>query len=120
MQDELAFLQEKVAILEGRISALHALLAVFIGDGVLSRTENPEDGIKYLRQELFGVTKTLVSERPTPETNLTVASMESEFERLLGSLQNRVDPELRRRRGEPEGKKIPSVLFGASETENPN
>ena len=120
MDERIARLEQRLLVMEGKRLALHALLVVFIGDVHLPTIEDPEKGIAELREVLFDTTKDLKSDAPAAGEAILVAAMEQEFENVLGGLRNRVETELRRRRGEAPPRKRPSVLFGSPSGKKPH
>ena len=120
MAERLTDLEQRLLVMQGLINAQHALLVIFIADIHLAALEDPEKRLAEFREELFHVTKNMISEKPAAATGIIVAAMEQHFELILTGLRGRVEAELRRRRGEPPGPKIPSVLFGSPSGKKPN
>ncbi len=120
MAERLTDLEQRLRVTQGQINAQHALLVIFIADIHLAALEDPEKRLAEFREELFHVTKNMISEKPAAATGIIVAAMEQHFELILTGLQGRVEAELRRRRGEPAGRTTPSVLFGPPSGKKPN
>ena len=119
MAERLADLEQRLLVMQGLINAQHALLVIFIADIHLAALEDPEKRLAEFREELFHVTKNMISEKPAAATGIIVAAMEQHFELILTGLQGRMEAELRRRRGEPP-RPIPAVLLGSPPGKKPN
>ncbi len=120
MYEIISDFDQRLLTMQGQINALHALLVVFIADIHLAALEDPEKRLAEFREELFHVTRDMISEKTAASTRIIVAAMEQHFELILTGLQGRMEAELRRRRGEPVGRTTPSVLFGPPSGKKPN
>ena len=120
MAGRLTDLERVLAGLKGRMEAHHMLLVTFIADLHLLNATDPEQVIDRLGGTLSTLTKDMKSDLRADVAAEQKAAMERELENMLAGLRNRVEPELRRRRGEPPGPKRPTVQFGPPSGKKPN
>ncbi len=120
MAGRLTELERHLLDIRGRMRAQHLLLVTFIADVHLVNAKDPEHVIDYLRETLFATTKGMISDLPADVVAEQKTAMEQELESMLVGLRNRVEVELRRRRGEPPEPGKPAVLFGSHPGKKPN
>ena len=90
MDESISDIDRRMLKMEGLINAQHALLVVFIADIHLAALEDPEKRLAEFREELFHVTRDMISEKTAASTRIIVAAMAPDEVDLIAHAAGRV------------------------------